>query len=234
MAAPVAARAVLFPLYAFNLEVARAPWVTQEPMIAEMRLQFWRDAVVEAAQGRVRAHEVVTPLADVIRAHALPVAVLDRIAAARRWDIYRDPFEDHAAFAAYLDATAGGLMWLAALALGAPASAETAVRDAGWAMGLAAYLRAVPALEERGRVPLVDGRPQAVAALATEGLARLARARRASVPQAAVPALRAGWQTHGLLTQIQREPGRVAAGAVQLTEFRRRGGLLWCALAGRW
>ena len=27
MAAPLAARRVLFPLYAFNLEVARAPWV---------------------------------------------------------------------------------------------------------------------------------------------------------------------------------------------------------------
>ncbi|MCB1311397.1 MAG: squalene/phytoene synthase family protein, partial [Sedimentitalea sp.] len=45
MAAPVAARRVLFPLYAFNLEVARAPWVTQEPVIAEMRLQWWRDAL---------------------------------------------------------------------------------------------------------------------------------------------------------------------------------------------
>ena len=36
MAAPVAMRRLLFPLYAFNLEVARAPWVTQEPMIALM------------------------------------------------------------------------------------------------------------------------------------------------------------------------------------------------------
>ena len=34
MAAPVPARKVLFPLYAFNIEVARAPWVTQEAMIA--------------------------------------------------------------------------------------------------------------------------------------------------------------------------------------------------------
>ena len=234
MAAPVAARAVLFPLYAFNLEVARAPWVTQEAMIAEMRLQFWRDAVAEAVQGRVRAHEVVTPLAGVNRDHALPVDVLDRIAAARRWDIYRDPFEDRAAFDAYLDDTAGGLMWLAALALGAGPASEAAVRDAGWAMGLAAYLRAVPVLEDRGRVPLVDGRPQAVAALAGEGLARLARARRAGVPNVAVPALWAGWQTRGLLALVQREPGRVAAGVVQLTEFRRRGGLLWCALTGRW
>jgi len=45
MAAPLHARRVLFPLYAFNVEVSRAPWVTQEPMIAEMRLQWWRDAL---------------------------------------------------------------------------------------------------------------------------------------------------------------------------------------------
>ncbi len=63
MAAPVPARARLFPLYAFNLEVARAPWVTQEPMIAEMRLQWWRDTVEAlACGGPVRAHEVVAPL----------------------------------------------------------------------------------------------------------------------------------------------------------------------------
>ena len=30
MAAPVPARPLLFPLYALNVEVARAPWVTQE------------------------------------------------------------------------------------------------------------------------------------------------------------------------------------------------------------
>ena len=45
MAAPVTVRARLLPLYAFNLEVARAPWVTDEALIAEMRLQWWRDVV---------------------------------------------------------------------------------------------------------------------------------------------------------------------------------------------
>ncbi len=60
MAAPVAARRVLFPLYAFNIEVARAPWVTQETMIAEMRLQWWRDVCDEIAnRGVVRRHDVL-------------------------------------------------------------------------------------------------------------------------------------------------------------------------------
>ena len=54
MAAPLAVRKALFPLYALNLEVARAPWLTEEPMIAEMRLQFWRDVVEEAGAGNFR------------------------------------------------------------------------------------------------------------------------------------------------------------------------------------
>lgn len=69
MAAPVEARKVLFPVYAFNVEVSRAPWVTQEAIIAEMRLQWWTDALEEIASGGlVRRHEVVTSLAHVLDA----------------------------------------------------------------------------------------------------------------------------------------------------------------------
>ena len=230
MAAPVAARARLWPLYAFNLEVARAPWVTKEPMIAEMRLQWWRDVVAEPAP---RAHEVAGPLHDLIRGAGLPGDVLDRMAAARRWDICRDAFADRAAFDAYLMDTGGGLMWLAACALGAPQRAEAQVRALGWATGLANFLRAVPDLEARGRVPLVDGRVDAVRALAAEGLARLNASRGAPVG-AARPALLAGWQTGALLRQVQQDPMVVAEGRMGLSEFSRRGRLAWQALGGSW
>ena len=174
MAAPSGLRARLWPLYAFNLEIARAPWVTKEPMIAEMRLQWWRDVVAEASP---RAHEVAGPLHGLIAAAGLDVGVLERMAAARVWDVYAEPFADQAAFDAYLDNTAGGLMWLAARACGADQRAEAAVRDYGWAAGLAAFLRAVPVLEERGKRPLVDGRPGAVGDLAARGLEKLRAAR---------------------------------------------------------
>ena len=123
MAAPVAARRVLLPLYAFNVEVSRAPWVTAEPMIAEMRLQWWRDALEEiAAGGPVRRHEVATPLAEVLDAQG--ARLLDQAVDARRWDIHRDPFEDDADFAGHLDKTAGHLMWTAARLLEARARAR--------------------------------------------------------------------------------------------------------------
>lgn len=231
MAAPVTARARLLPLYAFNLEVARAPWVTKEPMIAEMRLQWWRDVVPEPSP---RAHEVAGPLHDLIQSGNLPLEVMDRLIAARRWDIYRDPFEDEAAFDAYIDDTAAGLMWLAARALGAPTESEAAVRAYGWAAGLATFFRAVPGLEERGRIPLVDGRPEAVSTLALKGLMRLQSAQKAgaTVPKTIRPALLPGWQTEALLRVALRDPAAVADGRLQLSEFARRGKLLWQSLTG--
>lgn len=224
MAAPVAARSRLFPLYAFNLEVARAPWVSKEPMIGEMRLQWWRDVVAEPAP---RAHEVVGPFHALIHEAGLPLDVIDRLIEARLHNVYGQAFADADAFSTYLDDTAGGLMWLASIAC--DGTDETAARSLGWAMGLANYLRAVPELEARGRQPLPDGRPQAVQALAQQGLERLVSAR-GRVP---VAACLAAWQARGLLTQVAQDPRVVADGAMGLSEFSRRARLLWAALTGR-
>jgi phytoene/squalene synthetase len=224
MAAPTAARARLFPLYAFNLEVARAPWVSKEPMIGEMRLQWWRDVVAEPVP---RAHEVAGPFHALIQEASLPLTVIDRLIEARIHDVYGEPFADMAAFDRYLDDTAGGLMWLAAKACGG--TDEPAARALGWAMGLANYLRAVPELEARGRQPLPDGRTEAVQALAKDGLQRLALAK-GRVP---VAATLAAWQARGLLRQVVADPAVVAKGAMGLSEFALRGGLLWAAFTGR-
>jgi phytoene synthase len=213
MAAPVAARRVLFPIYAFNVEVARAPWVTEEPMIAEMRLQWWRDALEEMASGgTVRRHEVTLPLADVVDGDG--ARALDRLVAARRWDVYKDGFEDAEHFKEYLDATAGELMWQGARALGA-VNREDVLRF-GRAAGLARYLAAVAALEEKGRVPLLDGRESAIAEFAREALNNIAR----PVPNNA--AFLEAWQAEPILRQIAKEPWRVAQGTVGLSPFRAK------------
>lgn len=233
MAAPVAARRVLFPLFAMNVEVSRAPWVTQEAMIAEMRLQWWRDALEEiAVKGPVRRHEVVSPLAAALA--PTQAEALDKYIAVRHWDIYRDPFEDQAQFDRYIDQSSGSLLWAAAAALG-PAE-ERVVRDLGFAMGIANWLRAVPGLEARGRIPLLDGRPQAVRALAERGLDYLSRARaaRGAVSPEARPALLSGWQTGAILRQAQKAPSRVAEGTLGQSEARKRLTLMARAASGRW
>ena len=236
MAAPPAARQSLFPLYAFNLEVARAPWVTQEPLIAEMRLQWWRDVVAAPASGAALAHEVAGPLHYIIHAKNLPIATLDRLIAARRWDIGQNPFSTTTDLSDYLEDTGAALMWLAAKSLNAPDIAEQTARHAGWATALANYFRAVPDLTERGRVPLPDPSENAIAALARLGLARLQTAHksRATIPRHAAPALFPAWQTRALLTLAAKDPTTVAQRRLQQSEFARRGGLAWRGLTGRW
>lgn len=229
MMAPVAQRGALFALYAFNVEVSRAPWVTSEAMIAEMRLQWWRDVLEEIANGKtVRRHEVATPLSQVISSEQ--AMMLDELVAARRWDIYRDPFEDEADLARYINQTAGHLMWVAASLLGQ--ASEGPVRRAGYAAGIGAWLRAIPALEEAGRVPLLDGTPAGVIALAQGGLSALGEARkgRASIARACAPALFPATAAEPALKHAMSTPQSVIEG--QLPDagvsFTLRAG------AGRW
>ena len=216
MMAPVAQRGALFALYAFNVEVSRAPWVTQESMIAEMRLQWWRDVLDEiAAGGTVRRHEVASPLAEILSPEQ--AQMLDELVAARRWDIYRVPFEDEADLTRYIDQTAGHLMWVAAQLLGT--ADEAPVRRAGYAAGIGAWLRAIPALEDAGRVPLLDGTPDGVVALATEGLSALtqARAGRAGIARGCAPALLLATAAEPALLHAQTHPQSVIEDALPNT-----------------
>lgn len=217
-------RGALMTLYAFNLEVARAPWVTKEEMIAEMRLQWWADAIDEIFEDKKpRGHEVVTPLAQVIRERGLERSAFDALIQARRFDIFREPHADQAALDGYIDATAGGLMWLAAQALGAEAPQERGVRGIGFAAGLAALLAAVPALIAAGKRPLPDAGPDAVAALAQMGLDVLqdnARVHRRN--KALRPATLAAWRARQVLTRAAWNPQAVLLGASDMSEAGRK------------
>ena len=223
MAAPAEARRVLFPLYAFNVEVARAPWVTEEPMIAEMRLQWWRDALEEIAKdGPVRRHEVTTSLAEVLDVEA--ATSLDQTVAMRRWDIYKDPFEDAQHFADYFSKGGAELMWQAARLLGAPDDMRLPVLTYGAAVAVSRYLAAVSALEASGRVPLINGTREGLETLALNSAADAGSVRklRKGMPKLAWAALLEGWTAKPVLLQIASEPQRVADGTVGLSPFRSK------------
>lgn len=228
MAAPVAARAPLVVLYALNLELARAPWVTAEPLVARMRLQFWRDVVAEA--DRPRAHEVAGPLARLIVARGLPVALLEAMIAAREAEVEGAHLVDAGALRAYVAGTSGALMALAVRALGG--AADGVAQGYGAAQGMANYLLAVPAIRAAGRGALPAGAQ--VRGLAEAALADLTRARagRSALAGAARAPLLAAWRAGPLLRRAMADPEGVEAGRLGQSEFARRGGLLWAALRG--
>ena len=239
LAAPVMARPVLIAVGALNLELARAPWASSEPVVAEMRLQWWVDALEAAGTGKPIPHDIGAAVQVALDAGA-PVADLVAAAEARRWDCWVESFEDQAAFDAYLGATSGGMVWAAAAGLGAQPEAEAIARDAGWAIGLANLFTAIPELEARGRRPVVDGRETALRDLARDGIARLDRSARALTALRAGAATKAalqaaclhGWQARAVLRRADAEPARIGDGALGTSEFARRFGLLRAAFFG--
>jgi phytoene synthase len=145
--APEDRRPALFTLYAFNHELARAREVASEPMLALIRLQWWREVV----QGEARRHEVATPLVRAIDAGSLDRDDLLALIEARETeaepaiptlDVWRD----------YLLRGAGGLAVAAGRLLGAPE--PEGLRPLGAAYGAAGMLRSVPALAAQRRCML--------------------------------------------------------------------------------
>lgn len=234
LAAPVERRGALMALYAFNVEISRAPWLTQEPMVAEMRLQFWRDAVEAlGAGGAGPGHEVVAPLGAAMRDHALPPATLEAMAAARRWDAWREPHADMAALERYLADTAGALMALSGRILGAGREGEAMLQDAGLATGAGLWLLAAPALRAAGAEPLPEGAGmREVAALGLRALAR-ARDRRKALPRAARAALVPLAGLPAVLVRARAAPWEAEAGTLTPAEIRLRAGALWIMATGR-
>jgi phytoene/squalene synthetase len=82
--APEPARRGLLALLAFDLELARTRAVTSEPLLGRIRLQWWREAVAEAAgTGRLRAQPLAESLSETVRRHRLDPALLEAMLAAR-------------------------------------------------------------------------------------------------------------------------------------------------------
>jgi len=86
--APEPQRGGLLALLAFDLELARTRSVTREPMLARIRLEWWREAMAEAAgTGKPRAQPIVEVLSETVRRHGLPLESLVRLIDAREEEI---------------------------------------------------------------------------------------------------------------------------------------------------
>jgi 15-cis-phytoene synthase len=140
--APAAKRPLLLALYAFNVEIARVADTVREPMMGEIRLEWWRETLAGARQGMPRNHDVARALTALLASVPLPAELFEAMLGARAFDSSAEMFADRAAVEAYCDATSGNLMRLAARILGG--EADDVARDAGIAYALAGVLRALP------------------------------------------------------------------------------------------
>lgn len=153
--APADSREALFALHAFNLEIARIRESISEPMMGQIRLQWWRDAVAEIYTGKPRHHQVVMPLARAVHRHDLTRGLFEAMLDAREQDLRDGPPETLADLTGYAAATAGGLCELALEALGVRGqSARRAGSLVGTAWAFVGLIRAMPFHLRQGRLYL--------------------------------------------------------------------------------
>ena len=153
--APKAARAHLLALYGLNIELSSIAEQATEPVLGEIRLQWWRDAIHKAARGQTVGHPVADAIGETLKACPLSRSRLSALIEARAFDISVKTMPDWPSLKTYLHDTAGALFQLAAEILGGDSEAlAPAARSAGLAYGLTCLMRALPSHTAQRRVDL--------------------------------------------------------------------------------
>ncbi|HEX3701556.1 MAG TPA: squalene/phytoene synthase family protein [Phenylobacterium sp.] len=143
-------RADVVALYAFDHELARAPKVSTNPLIGEIRLTWWREALDEIFEGRaVRRHPAAEALAAAVSRRGLVREPLERLIEARYRELDPQPLDEAEALA-WAQGTGGTAAGLAARMLD-PAADTQGAEAAGCAWALGRRAAASPELK-----PLLD------------------------------------------------------------------------------
>jgi phytoene synthase len=129
-------RADVLALYAYDHELARAPKVASNPLLGEIRLTWWREALDEIFEGRpVRLHPTAQALALAVARRKLARPPLEQMIDGRYRELDPEPMSEIEAVAWARD-TAGRAAELAVSVLD-PAADPGLARDAGAAWALA-------------------------------------------------------------------------------------------------
>jgi phytoene synthase len=226
--APTRRREALLALYAFNYEIARVRETVTQPMLGQIRLQWWREVLDVAFAGApARNHPVAVALTAAIREFGLPRELFDRLVDTRERDLADEPPVSLAALEEYAEASSAPLVELALQVLGTrDAAVEKIAHEVGIAYALAGLLRAMPFHAQAGRsyvpVDLAEREeldpPDYVAGRGTPGMRavireiadaavahlRAARQRRAAIPRSALAAVLPAVVADHFLTRLQR------------------------------
>ncbi|HWU19665.1 MAG TPA: phytoene/squalene synthase family protein [Devosia sp.] len=151
-----AGRDAVTALYAFNADVASVRDRVSNPAPGEIRLQWWADALDGKGHGDVRQNPVADALLDTMARYRIPAGTLQRLIAARRFDLYDDPMPDLESFEGYAGETASTLYQLAAMILndGEPVETGDAAGHLGVAHAMIGHLRAFGYTASQGRIML--------------------------------------------------------------------------------
>ena len=138
-------------LYAFNIEVARISENTSEILSSLLRIQWWRDAIEEIYQGKIRDHFISKPLFHIIHKYNLPKNLFDELLVAREFDFYHEPPKDLNELKQYAIHTSFNLLLLSLKILGKSDFTEKFAQDFAIASCIIGNLRVTKFIPKTNR-----------------------------------------------------------------------------------
>lgn len=153
--APRAQRRYLHAVHAFSLEIATVREKVTQPLLGEMRLRWWVDALEAGGEtsAGARAHPVADALLDAIERHNLSREELLDLIEAHVFDLYDDSMDQLADLEAYCSRTfARPMRWSAQILSGSANVGRDAFEHAGVALGLTRLLRELPKQAAAGQM----------------------------------------------------------------------------------
>jgi phytoene synthase len=151
--APASKQPALLALYAFNIEIARIAELVSEPMLGQIRLQWWRETIEAMDKGEARGHAVAGALAEARESAAISSQALLQLLDARERDLDDTPLTNLAALEGYAENTSSAVIAVAVEALGGERTDYAlAIKHGGIAYALTGLLRALPSHASQGRL----------------------------------------------------------------------------------
>ncbi len=108
---PANVRSDVYALYAFDAEITHIRALIKEPMMGEIRLQWWRDIIGGERAGEADNNPVAAELLRTIAANSLAPMGFDNYLKARVFDLYDDPMPDTGTFEGYAGETSAFLFY---------------------------------------------------------------------------------------------------------------------------
>lgn len=146
---PAPARPHAHAVLAFNVEIAKIPGVVSEPMLGEIRLQWWRDAI---DRDEPAGNPIAEALLDTTARFNLDKARWLALLEARAFDLYQDPMPSQAALDAYVRDTSSTPFDAVARVLAPGRLPPACVDAAGRAYARTGLLRGLPWQVMRGQL----------------------------------------------------------------------------------
>ncbi|MGE0316286.1 MAG: squalene/phytoene synthase family protein [Hyphomicrobiaceae bacterium] len=159
--APKKAKDDLLVLAAFEGELRRISETIGDPILAEIRLQWWRDAVSAMADMRQSGHPVADALARLVTSRHVSAASLHKSIDARSAETGTEPIATEQDLDSYLDRTDGAALAravaVASTHIAVPEPRPALVQAAGRCVGLSRILLDLSWRRESGRPPVLPG-----------------------------------------------------------------------------